>query len=540
VVLLVFFTTSVFAVENEAGFAGGTGAADSPFLISTAAHLNNVRNYPFSHFKLTADIVFTEADFLKNGCFYNAGMGWQPIGSSAQPFRGTFIGCGHTISGLYINSFSESDIYAGLFGYTSNANISNFSLINTNITVRSESSTRFIGGIVGNAHGGSISDCFFSGALSSATVSAATYTGGIAGKSGSNITGCYSAGSITSESESGNTYAGGITGHSTSSITNCHNTGVLTATSKSGTVRTGGITGSSFLSDVFSSHNTGSLTSANDSGNIMIGGITGDASNNETSHCYNTGKLSSTNVSGSSRIGGIIGSGFTAALKDCQNKGAVSSTNELGYNTVAGISGSLSNGTVFFCGNTGVITSTGDSGSSYAGGIAGSTDGSIIERSSNAATLTASSQSGAVCAGGIAANASRVSITDCYNADAAVSASTQSGAAYVGGILGRISGGDLTNCYSLGNITITDKKIHTKAGGITGCIFLYGDLTCNQMNCYYPEDSKRGVGYGNDTCRMVPSEDMLIPSTYEGFDFSNIWEMSSNNGYAYPVLRGIH
>jgi hypothetical protein len=102
--------------EGNLEFAGGDGTAENPYLIATKEQLNSVRNHLSSNFKMTADIVFTAADFTDGGEFYNGGAGWDPIGtsldnmiSSSDPvFRGTFDGNNHTISGLYVNLSSQS------------------------------------------------------------------------------------------------------------------------------------------------------------------------------------------------------------------------------------------------------------------------------------------------------------------------------------------------------------------------------------------------------------------------------------------------
>lgn len=66
-----FAVTVAFAVENTTEFAGGDGTEANPYLISTKVHLNNVRNHLDAHFKMTADIVFADADFAAGGAFHN-------------------------------------------------------------------------------------------------------------------------------------------------------------------------------------------------------------------------------------------------------------------------------------------------------------------------------------------------------------------------------------------------------------------------------------------------------------------------------------
>ena len=68
------------ATGNTNEFAGGTGTAEDPYLVSTKEHLNNVRFYLSAHFKMINDIEFADADFAEGGMFYNGGDGWEPLG----------------------------------------------------------------------------------------------------------------------------------------------------------------------------------------------------------------------------------------------------------------------------------------------------------------------------------------------------------------------------------------------------------------------------------------------------------------------------
>ena len=59
------------------------------------------------------------------------GKEWTPIGTSANPFKGTFDGQGHTISNLYINMPDRNDV--GLFGYTSDGEVKNVVINNAKV-----------------------------------------------------------------------------------------------------------------------------------------------------------------------------------------------------------------------------------------------------------------------------------------------------------------------------------------------------------------------------------------------------------------------
>ena len=73
-------TEEVFAqtdgeTEEEEMFSGGSGTEADPWVITTAAQLNAVRNHLGGHYRLSADIDLS-------------GMNWTPIG--------TFIAAGES------------------------------------------------------------------------------------------------------------------------------------------------------------------------------------------------------------------------------------------------------------------------------------------------------------------------------------------------------------------------------------------------------------------------------------------------------------
>ncbi len=68
-VILLMLGTVKTEIEGKERFAGGIGAEDDPYLISTPDHLDNVRNHLDKHFTQIADIDLS--------AFEN----WDPIGS---------------------------------------------------------------------------------------------------------------------------------------------------------------------------------------------------------------------------------------------------------------------------------------------------------------------------------------------------------------------------------------------------------------------------------------------------------------------------
>jgi len=97
IVLAALFSTQTKAQD----FAGGTGDPGDPYQVAMAEHLNNVRNYLSSHFIQTADIDLDVSP-------YNEGNGWEPIGTSANQFSGSYNGQQYKISNLFINMASTN------------------------------------------------------------------------------------------------------------------------------------------------------------------------------------------------------------------------------------------------------------------------------------------------------------------------------------------------------------------------------------------------------------------------------------------------
>ncbi len=141
----------------------GTGTSQDPFIIATHVNLDCLRinpSYYWNHgyyFKQTADIDMS--NYL-----WNAGIGDDTI-----PFRGTFDGNGHTISGLTITSTGNN---VGVFGVAYDD-----TLIGITLTGLSVAGNQRVGGLVGKKEGGVIEDVSVTG-----TVTGASAVGGLIGQ----------------------------------------------------------------------------------------------------------------------------------------------------------------------------------------------------------------------------------------------------------------------------------------------------------------------------------------------------------------------
>ncbi|MCR5851572.1 MAG: LamG domain-containing protein [Bacteroidaceae bacterium] len=179
---------------------------------------------------------------------------WEtPIGTSENAFAGTFDGQGHSITGFNYTSTTDG---GGLFGYTSSANIKDFSIYGSlestagtgsgvigypsgsnisgihsylEISVPVES-VHHVGGVVGSARGNNtITGCTFHGSMSVAYGSNDNFAGIVAYLGGDNVSFCANYGTINFDDP--NCAAGGIAGYcnNTSSwVHNCLNMGAVT------------------------------------------------------------------------------------------------------------------------------------------------------------------------------------------------------------------------------------------------------------------------------------------------------------------------
>lgn len=389
IVALLFITTvltSLFVVSasaatgNTTEFAGGTGTAEDPYLISTKEQLNNVRNNLAAHYKLIADIVFDDADFKSGGAYYNSGKGWKPIGDHwNSTFKGTFDGNNKKIVNLQIHDAMYTDRDTGLFGYNSGI-IKNLIISDSHISSVSYPSN--IGCIVGqNEYVGIVENC--STINSKLTSSAGKTMGGIVGYNEGIIKDCSNQANITSSKAA---RVGGICGSNAGGgaliglIQRCVNSGRITlgAPSQSG-ARVGGIAGTNGSESIIEfSANTGSVSVNAES--ALVGGISGDLYGT-IQQCYNAGSVDVT-TKNNLYAGGILGLNESGVIENSYNIAPVSGSHT-GYSGEAFIGGVVGkNASVFDTFNCYAACSVSGKGSStaiYVGYVCGYNSTSTIE-----------------------------------------------------------------------------------------------------------------------------------------------------------------
>ena len=148
-VFIIGPTTNVLFAEWQISFEG-EGNENSPYLITNSydlillsslinsASLNQF--YATKVYKLTNNIDLSNFQFTPIGLY------------PSLPFKGVFLGNNKTISGVYINLPNYSNV--GLFGYTTNAKITNLYL--TDVFVEAYS---IVGGLIGKADNCDVLNC---------------------------------------------------------------------------------------------------------------------------------------------------------------------------------------------------------------------------------------------------------------------------------------------------------------------------------------------------------------------------------------------
>ncbi len=514
--------TVVSAGGIDDTYASGDGSQESPYQISTADQLtylatqvNAGTSYTDTYFKVTTDIdLNSEA--------------WAPIGSSSNPFSGTFDGDGNTISNL---SITGSNDYQGLFGYISDATIEN---VNVQGSV---SGTSCIGGVVGlnyatSGQKGLVTNCSFTG-----SVNGDYNVGGIVGNNESpdgtvTVSYCTNNGTVTG---TGNN-VGGIVGFNTTDsndtaiVTYCTNTGNVT-----GDINVGGIVGSSSTESGTVQVTNNVATCATVTGNTNVGRIVGfnygtnaTLSGNTASASMEIGTSGSeavvTSDTGGDTIHGenidesAISISTAAELAKIGTDGAYpfsgsyiltqdinlnnqawtpignSTTNftgtfdgggytisglnvaggtsdDSGTSNYQGLFGYVSGGTVKNLNVSGTVT-----GYQYVGGVVGENYNGTVDNCSFSGTVT-----GYRYVGGVVGNSYTSSVSSCYNTG------DVNGSDYVGGVVGRSNCADenssatVTNCYNTGAVTAT-----SIVGGVVGYNFAQVKSTASVIvsNCY--------------------------------------------------------
>lgn len=341
----------------------GSGTKDDEFIISSYSHLIDLtiavedgdEEACNATYRQITDI---DMDYASYRCDSN--FGWMPIGTAANPFRGTYIGASdgkiHTISNLWATTREMNGV--GFFGYLLDAKIDSLNISNAKI-MGDVAVGVIAGGVLQSGEervASTISNCTVSNSVVSGYDELGyrntMMMGGILGCVDLNSVAMVTSCTVDNTSVSATVNAGGIVGgtgiYTCLSINDCKTTSTSSVTSDySGA---GGMVGSCDTLYVNGCTNEAAIVGArkyspSESGTAGFGagGICGGSTIS-----FITGSINKGGVSGYTGVGGIIGStritgsGTEADplvfnntyLRYCGNEGAVN-----GHDNVGGLCG---------------------------------------------------------------------------------------------------------------------------------------------------------------------------------------------------------
>ncbi len=297
-------------------FAAGDGSLNDPYIIYNADQLYNVRYHLSSHFSMVASFSIDDS-VLGIYDWYDAGRGWEPIGTQASPFRGSFRG--GSLSNMKINR-PDSDM-VGLFGVIDNvAKIDGLNLYNPKISGRN-----MIGGLVA-VNRGSVQACM----VSNLTADGSEKIGGLVGVNDGGVISSSSAGL----NAAGTNYIGGLTGMN------------------SGTIKHSGS-----YAQIAGSSNLGGLVGSSHEGSILR-------------ECASFGY-----ASGTAGVGGLVGSALGVTIENCHSNASVEGADSTQAGGLVGTIGGQS--LVKHCYSTGFILAV-DTNAKQSGGLIGNNTGCFV------------------------------------------------------------------------------------------------------------------------------------------------------------------
>lgn len=542
-VLLIIAAFPVAVLAADGGDGSTEDLPSSAIAISNVDELVMICNeYPADgYYYLTGDIDLSY-DLGEYGDYYNDGKGWEPIGNSNTPFKGTFDGRGYTIKGLSINR-PEQD-YIGLFGFISGATIKNCKLDIVKIV-----GFNSVGGFAGHGYNSTFQNC----KLEIGNISGYNCVGGVAGGSnGSTFENCETISgtidTVSSDAKSSH-YCGGIVGLGIDyggygSIKNCTNNAIIHPRAYSSTSTyydcTGGITGYWRGGKIIGCVNNAEI--AKDSylpNSTYYGGITGWADNVVITDCTNNGAVTipKTKYVYNAYAGGIVGYFENCVeITGCTNNAEIKIDfyRDNSYNCYAGgIIGKIQSGTnpaITKCTNTAATTVIISSiATSYA---IGSTDSHAF-----AGGIIGYNESGATTVIDQCLNTGNISgsIEEYIkNYNTYYYGCASSGIGYGLSVIKNtvnlgtsryLSFGEadtIENCYNFSNE-------NTVASVIQGTT-----KNCYSISSFTAENGTVWLSDGSAVTRT--NKQMRLKSTFEGFDFENTWTMEGNPDFPYPEL----
>ncbi|MBB6489313.1 YDG domain-containing protein [Rhizobium lusitanum] len=593
------FSAKDFRITDGTSFlrvTGGDGTSATPYTVADVYGLQGIGSRGAN---LAANWILANDIDASGTAIWNDGAGFVPIGDDYTPFRGTFDGNGHTISGVTVSlaerqsdnsHYPGSPTSAGLFGGILGGSISNVGLVGGSIS----------GGYAGALAGVSVNTIINGYAIGVTVRASAGPAGGLVGINEGTITNSYATGSVSGVNSS----VGGLVGsnHSQGSITNSYASG-----SVSGTGSLGGLTGDNYgtiTTSFWDMDTTGQSSACGSCGGIVSAtGLTTAQARDSSRYAgldfantwYQAGDMRPilrseaaangviTNLHQLALIGANLNGNYTlannidASETSGTNASGIWSTNgwvPLGDMMNAAFNGNFNgnNHTIsaltvsgndfvgLFGVSRGLISNVGLVGGSvrgvnlYVGALVGYNSGSISNSYSTATV------SGGGLVGGLVGRNNFGSISNSY------ASGTVSGSQEVGGLVGENYSGSISNSYASGAVsggfqivgglvgydqggTISNAYATGLVGGSSNVGGLVGATNSgsNFTNSFWDIDTTgQPSGYGSNlgtfSATGLTTAQMADPFSFidAGWDFANVWGKSTSgaNG-GYMMLRSL-
>ncbi len=470
--------------QAHAQFAGGTGTAQNPFIITNITQLQAIRQASNSaHFRLGNDI---DASATSE---WNGGTGFNPI----SWFNGSLDGNGYTISGLHINRPGTNDmalfvssgseaLFQNIVFTTANINgsLRVAALVGTlagtasNITVSGTiSGVSLMGAVAGQLNGGSITNCQVN-----ATINGSGSTNGllVGFNNQGTISGCNVTGTV-----SGQGTLGGLVGNNQGVIEDCHADVTVNGTEQ----YVGGLVGFNNQWSINNSSSSGTVNGTTDVGGLVgrNGSITATISN---SH-------SSASVNGETNVGGLVGLNNDGTIEKTSSTGEVTGTTNIGG--LVGFSGWSSSAVIRLSYSTSPVSpSPGGGNRNQFGGLVGRLHGGIVDNCFARGDVNGNNRVGGL----VGEMTNDASVINSFSTGA-----VNSDAGQAGGLAGRSQGASSSNSFW-----------DTQTSGWT---------TSDE-------------GAGRNTVQMKTQSTFVNA----GWDFNNIWVMDPAVNDGYPYLRAFY
>jgi hypothetical protein len=473
----------------------GAGTVADPYRIATAADLQAMADDLDAHYVLVADV---DASRTAN---WNGGAGFRPVGTEGDPFRGSFDGRGHTVSGLTIDRPGTDHV--GLFGVVIYGVVADVRFEDASIVGRNDAGT-----LVGEGEISTVTDVAVAG-----TVTGVDRVGGVVGhlESYSQVVDTSAAATVRGEEE-----VGGLVGRAGESnlVRNASASGSVTGESG-----VGGLVGANWrASVVLDATATGDVTGGN-----IVGGLVGEnygRGQPATIGFRNAVVMRSSatgDVIGGNFAGGLVGENRQGTVIDSWATGDVVATRDIAI--AGGLVGNSYSGLVSGSVATGGVTAPGSSG--VAGGLVGEQTYTSVVRSAATGRVA-----GGNSAGGLVGYSTDLSLISRSYATGRVT-----GDLVAGGLAANNQGSYVSRSYATGPVVSAGRAVGLVGANIVDSDIAgtYWDVETSGQTVGVGGQDGTGNGTGLTTARMTGP---AARDGMAGLEFPAEWRATET----YPVL----